>query len=940
MSLVKITIPITSSVYSTSTSIAVPIKEFHSDLESVDIRKVRPVQRNEDVLTSGNFVQLERFNNYTPIHEDYWESGVIGVNSCQLIELDFSIVDRIEIEPIVDSGWYRYKTEKAYLYPNHSVATKLYELEFTVDSNETHPISLAIFTRNQYKEPVVHREVLFVDEFLPGLLEEGRGSGQQVDQYRYDFFTGEYILNQVVEEQFPRNTVPFDAGMETGTLCEYLDFLGVASGQPCEGFYTKYFPLDWREDSGGYYSPVLIVIAPDADYSDMAFDTFDFWNPVNDIRAASPEDKVFEIDADLGIYHLGGKLGEDTELLQEFDSDDRSYISVLDPDKCPSKGLIRIVDGDRTISAMYKGKENHRLIIEAMEGESGIYPKGSKVIFEVTGAVPIAGSKLYAAYRAIPRLEYVEKVNTVDSVKRFTKSSSLTTLKNNESFLVIDRSVPQELNVTLEAMNLDTISISGVVYYGPVSFTSEVVLLRGRVTNSNGEPVGDAEVVVEVLEGPGLFYGETSISLTSDSDGYFYTTLYGDRSVLFRAAYARTVVYEEVEGQWFSYLDFNYPEDILGLTSNIDLLSLYVVTKDDEMLGTVGKYYQTPKEKYQVTDGFIFDACAIEYTNLYSDITRDVAGDIFGSMGSFVLIGMTDEVDPSYLEGGTVTIAISLENFVDGTEATRLIERNIIKCIRYSEFWNDADVEEEASVRHNTWLVIVDERITGKYIREMWLRSKHDILWDPVSINGRKSVIRIMEGQEANDPEDYLVDASSSDWVNPESDEITVTWKPVTPEAFISGSRFRFIGKLPAPEVSNIRSNIGAYCLFLDKTTKVRAKAKDEYCVNKWYYSNVVNILLTASNSQQGNIPLSNGSIVPVGYRLPGVFDYSSALSGPVYLTLNSSRRRATSDVLSFEDFFNVPKLNYINDTISYEVSDEVNPYNNYISYTITITNT
>jgi hypothetical protein len=948
MEVVNLEIKIHSNIYVEQVPVSIPYRELNPDLPSVDIRNVFPSRRVEDTLTDGNYINIPREKYPYLIEEQYLEKGVSSIVDCKLLELKEVSIEKKEIEPIVNAGFYVYGEEKRYLYPDSSTITTSEEVE-TVDAIEEHPISVAIFKRNSRLEPIIHRESFQVydEEWLGDLEAEGRSdvSSSSLDQFSVSLEDGEITFNKVIEEAVPMNVDLLDPTLEYPIFSEYLDFVGISDGQGCQGFYTKYFPISKRKET---QTQLLMYVFPPGMTEETPLSEAEIWYPTDDLREHDSASKVFYADYDLGFLHIGGLLGENDTLLATLYPDEMltwDYISIVNPERHPDKGLIFI----DTLRIFFKGKIGHRLLIEKIEGttEADSFPAGTEVKYSYTGMVPEAGSLCYVSYVAIPRIEYVDKKYINAKCSRPGSYKSKVYLKNNESILVIGKDVDQGMSITLEAMNIDSISLSGTMYYGPLSYDENTVLLRGRVLDASGNPVIEAEVEIFSINGLGNFYGEDSITVFTDDEGYFYTSMYIDSSELFQASYARTIDFEQdLEGNWRSYLDFNYPETAYGVPSRLEEIQLYTVSKDDGLTGTVGRYHFIPIEEYSDypfvrsilgKDYYPYDVATVNET-----IGSGYLSELGTRASALIIINQFENIDPTFYEDGTLYVAVSGSPYIDGTESTVIKKRKILKVLKYPKLWDSEPTAVGNSTRMSTYLIILDQRVTppSGYVRDCWFVSKDEVQWDQEKLGGRKTVIKVLQNKTQDDIEDFIVDESESTWLNPQAPfPSEYTFVPVTPAEWLGGNKFRFTGKLPTCEVANRRVNLGAYAVYLDKVAEVQARVKDKYCVGKYYNSNIVRIIFTASGKGKGTHRVNENYVVPYGFRLPDTYEYSSLLDGPVYLTLNWTGTRSNSG-FSVESSLSIPKISFINseEDIQYEDS-EINPYNNYIGYHLTITN-
>ena len=690
MEVVNLEIKIHSNIYVEQVPVSIPYRELNPDLPSVDIRNVFPSRRVEDTLTSGNYINIPREKYPYLIEEQYLEKGVSSIVDCKLLELKEVSIEKKEIEPIVNAGFYVHGEEKRYLYPDSSTITTPEEIVFfyeSVDAIEEHPISVAIFKRNSRLEPIIHRESFQVydEEWLGDLEVEGRSdvSSNSLDQFSVSLEDGEITFNKVIEEAVPMNVDLLDPTLEYPIFSEYLDFVGISDGQGCQGFYTRYFPISKRKEPDDI--KLVMYVFPPGITEETPLSEAEIWYPTDDLREHDSASKVFYADYDLGFLHIGGLLGEDDTLLSEWDTSEvgnNLTISIVNPERHPDKGVVLIGE----LKVFFKGKIGHRLLIESVQGEMGIvsFPPGTEVKYIRTGMVPEAGSLCYVSYVAIPRIEYVDKKYINAKCSRPGSYKSKVYLKNNESILVIGKDVDQGMSITLEAMNIDSISLSGAMYYGPLSYDENTVLLRGRVLDASGNPVIEAEVEIFSINGLGNFYGEDSITVFTDDEGYFYTSMYIDSSELFQASYARTIDFEQdLEGNWRSYLDFNYPETAYGVPSRLEEIQLYTVSKDDGLTGTVGRYHFIPIEEYSDYP-FVRSILGKDYYPYDVEIINETVGSEYLSefgtrASSLIIINQFENMDPTFYEDGTLYLAVSSRVYVDGTEPTIIQKAKILK---------------------------------------------------------------------------------------------------------------------------------------------------------------------------------------------------------------------------------------------------------------------
>jgi len=910
-------------------AISVPINEFNA-LESVKPYRLEPFSRNplSLELESGNFKQEYRF----PVEDIQYlspgdmASGVISKDDCQVIEFLYENKEVESITPVLKNGRYSIDDNDYFLYGSKCTSEILDSTVYRVKNpiNLSIPVTLAIWTRDKKGSIVPHRKFNAVtsEEFLTKkLTESGRSDSEvsgKIDEY---WFEKDVLkLNSGGAEVFWKEDV--ESSQE---LLFHSDHIGNGNGESCQYFYSKYFPIS-PEDPRKVYTLETI---------DETEDGIQEWDIVENFLSSGEGDYHCVIDYDLGIIKFGGTLGGESTLLKESTGAD-SFIEVSEESEFPYSGTIVIEGSLGSEEIRYTGKIGNKLL--GLERDLGLPAEaGSRVRVKETGQRPSAGSHVIAMYTSRPRLDY-RKLEGKEEARR-DLSISPYEMRNNESLICIDRRNQKLSNVILNVLDVSLIKTSsGESCFGPVFYQEDVVTIEGLITDENQNPIPNIEVTVKVTDGNGYLDYLKEVNLVSDDSGKFWVTYIPQGEDLFKPAFARLsdVSYDGDQ----TIVDFSFPSNVKIESSDLSLLHIYSVMKDDPLTGTVGSYHEVPLDKWtgHVDIGSYIGS---PLSAVYSSVVERAGG-----VEGILLVGPGFISDLSEYEGGRVKIGHTPLPYNGSTQAISYIEVPLNKIINGSSVWL-LDVPDN-SIRKNTFIAVLDELLDIELnsITDIWIKRKEDKDWDSSLLNGRMNALRVLAKSSDSDSVDYTPwsggDAyddthTTGSWLHPNSPDSTKVYKPVTPVSHEGGSRFRFNGKLPLPGESNDRNILGAYAIFGDVKSKIQAFAKDPACFNRLVESNEVCLVNSRGSKDTGTYLASNG-YVPYGWRLASSsFEVASSISSATYLTFNNIKRVASLSGKSSEYIGPVASL-IEGEAIIYNTEETYNSMPGNITFEIIVT--
>jgi hypothetical protein len=911
-----------------------PLNEINP-IDSILSHRVTPAQRSNETgeLQTGNFIQRPRLKaDSKMIASDDLVSGVKTKKSCRLERLQEQDQALTIIEPVLQTGYYNIGKHDFFLYGDHMVMESIEGGATTGTLAETPdplaPVRVAIWTRDFCDAAVPHREARMVNEFLGDLIADGRHEvtlSDDIDEIIFDNTTEspDWTLNQPMEEA----VLPSDP-YGSSTKLEFImlgDVLGESDGKDCQRYYTKFFPLDTSRD-------IHVFTMPDED--DDRIDLIEWTAVDTHADSLSPLDQNYTVDTTLGIIEFGGTRGVGGKLREDFLSGETRAVLCVDTYGLPDSGVIEFSDGANTELVQYYSKTDSDLLRITRPGPTFDWPKGTSFRVPQTGAIPKEGQKIVAGYYAVPGVLYSEYTGKEEARTLARRPENLLApyeLQNNEAIVCVDRCNYKIGSIILTPIDINGIFIDGEFCYGPVYAEEMVVVVEALVLSDKEKPIPNAPVTIEV-QGPGTVNYSKRINLRTNSEGKAFFTYIPGNDVL-QPLYATSGDVTYVGGK--TRIDFNWdPSDTL-VVSDLGLLHLYTVTKDDPTIGSVGRHWEVPIDDFSAHPdvGSYIGRAFSDSAPSPSYLTDNNITDGFLMIGTPYMRN-TDAWGPQLKDGELKYSKAVIEySAIVGTNPTAgTLVVDVERVYPDSSLWSTDPLPGglvDSQIQRHTYVVALREElaIPGS-IQRVWLQSPEDNIWSSADLNGRLGVVRTLVGDPVLDPH-----GTPGNWLHPASDEIAAVYKPVTPSAWIGGNVLEFESELPLPDEDDNLNNLGAYAIFGQLRAEINAWAQDPSCTNVFVYSDPLCFYVTLSPRDSGTVKAGT-DYVPYGFRLRSeTFDGASRIGTGTYLTINSAKRVANTAP------YRVPLISQINDgSIIYDTSSDVyDALPNSVSYLISV---
>jgi hypothetical protein len=492
-------------------------------------------------------------------------------------------------------------------------------------------------------------------------------------------------------------------------------------------------------------------------------------------------------------------------------------------------------------------------------------------------AIPEESSKIYALYDAV-----IEFQKEVPCAKREFLSSEIKPWlwKKQRTIAVLSKSEKvYPYYISLRPIDSSFLyTRDGASVYGPLYNGAELVLLEGEVTSYDGQPVIECEVTVNVLVGQGTLDGETSITVTTDDEGKFYTS-YDPKSS--RATWLNFKDADIVRGASSTTLhangDYNKASIFQYINSGAQEVIVYTILKDDGSIGTVGERLILTDKSSLTVDTPVETTYRQMLTAPFEDRMKGV-----GLHGFYIFDFLSKEDILKYVGGKVKLSYLSVETGFE-TEA----DFTITDIQEYPEAWWDSVAEEyvypngNIDYRFNTYLVFVEkpELIDMADIDTIGVAAfftAADIEYSDEYLNGRRVVIA-----ETKDPED---------WIHP---SLESTSKPIFGPVFASSydsitQTFTVDSVLPWSDSSDPNTTVAGFSLIPERFAILQATTLGKY--NIPIYSNKVQFYITLNNRDKGVVKTLLNKYVPYGFRLrDSKSQDSSTLNMETFLTINIS---------------------------------------------------
>jgi hypothetical protein len=867
------------------------------NLKSIKPAKTIPAEQIDLDLKT---VLLESTDSaYSIVGESMFTCGVEDQDSCKILYIEEEAGKNNLISPVARPGYYYNGKYKDYLYADSLVCISPYDEkidspfsinieDYMVDNYS--PITLAIFGRRKDTTSYPLWNYKLVDSFTKELVEEGRDEVfDEPSTYLREFTIDFNLDGNLFEISVPnwRDITYFfwdELELPSVEQVKMGDFLGYSNGKSCQLFMTKMFPI--ANDLNVY------AVINDGEEEVVA--------AVNlvDIFSVNTEEYLAVANRMNGTIRLGGVRGKAVYTLggeAYMVGPTGNYSIEIDrPDNLPSYGDLQYLD--KVIS--YRSKLGNKLLGCSCDSEVTI-ESFSELSPISSGLTLPFGSRLYASYTAVPMLRFQTEEGLKEARRVTNNNLAPYQLEDQTSIVLLERSIKNVSSIEVESLNTGKTRLeTGEIAYGPVYPNESIVIFKGIAKNRGGFSVSNVKGKA-VLSGSGsINYSKEVEFITNDEGAFYFEYISGNN----RTDFKEMVSYNYDAETDVTYLKFE-GERYSVMSGQLDLISLYAITKEDMALGGRGHIVDLsdPVIPLRLSDPL--------YVN-----EKPFQDAFHASMN-------IEQEELRIFENGTIEF-LSFDGIVIGKNTIHSIVRNRNPL--------DNFLEQETSYTIRTEFPI--ELLTVQSFRMLYRGARP---YTGRKGQGKKTVLRTLV-RSVNElypnnspmytpwiPEDTSVDLTTSEWLHPtsktsESDPYSYTFKPVTPIGYAGDNTFVFAGELPVPEKNNIRNLLGGYGLFIESLDSILVSIEDLSCPG-----NDINQTILVANQtspvDNGTIEVSFKTYVPYGFRLVSDnFDGAATLDTATYLTINDVNRVAyniedTSIASPFISFIEGPVLGFGN---------------------------
>jgi hypothetical protein len=866
-------------------------------------RKLKSLRPAKTIPYEGDEVSLKTVlfeptsSAYSIVDERMFTCGVEDTEACKLLYVEEEAGRTNLISPVVRPGYYYNGKYKDYLYGDSSVSFSPYDekidlpFSFSTDDyliDNYSPITISIFGRRKDTTSYPLWVYKQVDTLTTELVEIGRDElPGEPSTYLREFtidFSADGNLFEINIPNWKDSTYFFwdEESIPDVEQVKMGDFLGYSNGKSCQLFWTFMFPIAQDVRLFAIVNEGEGSIVVELELTDSFFpESGDYLANVNRIT---------------GLIRLGGIRGQSVYTLggQSYPvgPEGNYFIEVDDADKLPTSGHLEYLD---TIIS-YRSKLGNKLIGCYCDSSLEVEPL-SELKPSESGLVLPLGSMLYASYTAVPMIRFQTEEGAKEVRRVSSNNLAPYQLEDQASIVVLDRSIKNVSLMEIESLNTGKTRLeTGEIAYGPVYPNESIVVFKGQALSRNRYPVSNVKGKAKVSGTGSINYSKETEFITNDEGCFYFEYIAGNN----RTDFKEMVSYRyEAEGD-VTYLKFeggNYSV----ISGQLDLISLYAVTKEDMSQG--GR-------------GHLFDLDSPSIPLRLSDPAY-VTGKPFKD--AFIASINIEQEDLTIFDGGTIEFLDSLGNTLNKNRIHSIVRnRTLMTGFR----------EQDGS-----FIIRTESPITLLAVESFTMFYKEAKKYTGRKGQGKKTVLRTLvrsvdEAYPNNSPlytpwipDDTSKDLSTSEWLHPtskdsESDPYSYTFKPVTPIGYIGDNTFVFAGQLPVPEKSNIRNILGGYGLFVESLDSILVSIEDLTCPG-----NTINQTILIANQTS---PVDNGTIevrfrtyVPYGFRLVSDnFDGAATLDTATYLTINDVNRVAyniedTSIASPFISFIEGPTLGF-----------------------------
>ena len=864
------------------------------NLKSIKPAKTIPAEQLD--LDSKTVLVEPTSSAYSIVSESMFTCGVEDQESCKLLYIEEEAGKNNLISPVARPGYYYNGKYKEYLYGDSLVCLSPYENKeegsFTLEVDDYaidnySPISIAIYSRRSDTTSYSIWNYKLVDTFTTELEETGRdeildNTSSYLREYSLQF-NGDSNSIEIEIPNWKDSTYFFWDELELPSVEQVKmgDFLGYSNGKSCQLFMTKMFPI--ANDLNVY------AVINDEEETVVSVSLVDMFS-------VNTEDYLAVVNKMNGTIRLGGVRGKPVHTLGGetyiVGPTGNHSIEVDKPDNLPSYGDLQYLD---TVIS-YRSKLGNKLLGCSCDSEVTI-ESFSELSPISSGLTLPFGSRLYASYTAVPMLRFQTEEGLKEARRVTNNNLAPYQLEDQTSIVLLERSIKNVSSIEVESLNTGKIRLeTGEIAYGPVYPNESIVVFKGTAKNRGGFSVSNVKGKA-VLSGSGsINYSKEIEFITNDEGAFYFEYISGNNRTDFKEMVSYTydaetdVTYLKFEGERYSVIN-----------GQLDLISLYAITKEDMALGGRGHIVDLldPVIPLRLSDPL--------YVN-----EKPFQDAFHASMN-------IEQEELRVFENGTIEF-LSFDGIVIGKNTIHSIVRNRNPL--------DNFLEQETSYTIRTEFPI--ELLTVQSFRMLYRGARP---YTGRKGQGKRTVLRTLVRSQnelyPNNspmytpwiPEDTSFDSTTSEWLHPtsktsESDPYNYTFKPVTPIGYAGDNTFVFAGELPVPEKNNIRNVLGGYGLFIESLDSILVSIEDLTCPG-----NDINQTILVANQispvDNGTIEVSFKTYVPYGFRLVSDnFDGAATLDTATYLTINDVNRVAyniedTSIASPFISFIDGPVLGF-----------------------------
>lgn len=513
--------------------------------------------------------------------KSWWQSGTN--QSCNYkSNTNLYVNDYYTWTPIVDTGTYYLQSESHILYSDYSYTSKFSNdiLDNTLmfhtlhDTAQHNTIQVALWYRDdslairKYWD-FEHVSIFTgeIDEINDARLDTEDINGtilpNTLSSRKKEFLiknsrillNGNFYKSNVFESSLYYSTVP------KNSLDSILENIG-STTENGTVLYSKYLPIQTNSHR------LLINVSG----------TLVEYTPVTSLVWSGPTDEHYEIDEDLGIVTIGGKVLDSLRLSTSLAIDADNLTVYLEPEVLstyPQQGVLVI--GSEEISYLERTGNQFLSLTRGYNSTTpSAYNIGESIAHRQMGKG--ATGSVYLEYIAVPRIDYEVTSHTNRTANSYDWLD-IQPIRNVETTNIL-QIYPGEISLDRIVLSTDTNYIGGIIY-GPLYYGSDVSELTATAYDINNYPVPDINLTIDIVDGFGYLNGVldryTDISNTL---GQIY------------AYYNHPLLIEEIEQPVDSVshngANTEFVVSTLSGREDVEDIWVYQILKFDKNIGTVG----------------------------------------------------------------------------------------------------------------------------------------------------------------------------------------------------------------------------------------------------------------------------------------------------------------------------------------------------------------